>query len=146
VVLNATPEVALSIDGAIASVEAQLAACWPSRRRWSRASRTCADSATADAAALAEAAAGLARRERAVAVPREVVASLAAIEPSVAFVAQVAPSGARVLSEAVVPSAPEPRRLAVLALLAAVVAAFAAMVVALLAEAVRDPRLMGTAP
>jgi uncharacterized protein involved in exopolysaccharide biosynthesis len=145
VVLNATPEVALSIDGAIASVEAQLAGLLAEQEALVESLADLRRQRDADAATLAEAAAGVARRERAVAVPREIVASLAAIEPSVAFVAQVAPSGARVLSEAVVPSAPEPRRLAVLALLAAVVAAFAAVVVTLLAEAVRDPRLMGTA-
>jgi uncharacterized protein involved in exopolysaccharide biosynthesis len=90
-------------------------------------------------AALGEATVTIARLERAVAGPSEVVASLSAIEPTVAYVAQVAPSGARVLSEAVVPSAPESRRRGVVALLVAVAVGFGGVVLALLAEAVRDP-------
>ena len=146
VVLYAAPDVALSVEGAIVSVEAQVAGLLAEQEVLIESLADLRRQRAADAASLAEAAAGLARRERAVAAPREVVTSLATIEPSVAFVAQVAPSGARVLSEAVVPSAPEPRRVAFLTLLAAVVAAFAAMVVVLLAEAVRDPRGVGRAP
>ncbi|MFN2323817.1 MAG: hypothetical protein ABR510_12770, partial [Trueperaceae bacterium] len=67
------------------------------------------------------------------------VASLAAIEPTIAYVAQLAPAGARLLGEAAVPTNPEGRSTLLVALLAAVVVGFAGVVVALLAEAVRDP-------
>jgi uncharacterized protein involved in exopolysaccharide biosynthesis len=146
VVLYATPDVALSLDGAIASLEAQVAGLLAEQEVLVESLADLRRQRGADATALAEAVVGEARRERAAAVPREFVTALAAIEPSVAFVAQVAPAGARVLSEAVVPSSPEPRRLGVLTVLAAVVAAFAAMVVVLLAEAVRDPRGVGRPP
>jgi len=140
VTLFSAPGVILTLEGAIASVEVRAAALESERGALSLELADLRRERDVAGAALAEANVTLAGLERAVVGPRQVVASLAAIEPAVAYVARVAPSGARVLSQAVVPSAPEPRRRALVAALAAVVVGFAGVVVALLAEAVRDPR------
>jgi uncharacterized protein involved in exopolysaccharide biosynthesis len=81
----------------------------------------------------------LARQQRMVEAAQQSVDRLAAIEPTLEYVAQLAPTAARVLGEALVPTRPESRRTAVVAILAATVAAFAAVLVVLLREAVRDP-------
>jgi len=143
VVLYAAPTVTLPLAGAIASLEAQALALAAEGRAIGEELDGLFQARAAAGAALADATAAMARLERAVAAPRAAVESLAAIEPSVAYVAQVAPSGARVLSESVVPSVPEPSRRGLVALLAAVVVAFVGVVLALLAEAVRDPRTSG---
>jgi len=140
VVLFAARDVSLSVEGAIVSVEAQLAALRAERAVLAEELAQLLAERDSAVVALSEATVALARLERAAAGPREVVAALAAIEPTVAYVAQLAPSGARVLSEAVVPSAPESRSRGLVALLVAVAVAFAGVVLALLAEAVRDPR------
>jgi uncharacterized protein involved in exopolysaccharide biosynthesis len=132
--------VLLSIEGAIASIEARAAALAAEEEALTATLADLRGRRAEAAAALAEATVGLARRERAATAPLELLASLTAIEPSVAFVAQIAPAGARVLSEAAVPSAPEPRRSMAVTLLVAVVAGFAAAVAVLLAEAVSEPR------
>lgn len=90
-------------------------------------------------AAVARAQTTIAGLERAVLRADAEVATLAAIEPTVAYVAQLAPAGARLLAEAAVPVAPEGRSTLLVTLLAAVVVAFGGVVVALIAEAVRDP-------
>jgi uncharacterized protein involved in exopolysaccharide biosynthesis len=147
VVLLATPEVALSVAGAVASLEAQIAALAAEREALAAELDDLRRRRDADVAALAQATVGVARRERAVEAPLELVTALSSIEPTIAYVAQVAPSGARVLSEAVVPSAPESKRLVLLTLLAMVVAGFAAVVAVLLIEAVKEPRApRGAAP
>jgi uncharacterized protein involved in exopolysaccharide biosynthesis len=140
VVLFATPEVLLTIEGAIASLEARAAALAAEEQSLTAILADLERRRAEARAALAEATVGLARRERAATAPLDLLAALTAIEPSVAFVAQIAPAGARVLSEAAVPSAPEPRRLMAVTLLVAVMAGFAAAVAVLLAEAVREPR------
>jgi uncharacterized protein involved in exopolysaccharide biosynthesis len=141
VVLSATPEVLLSVEGAIASVEARLSALAAEERALTGSLADLRAQRDEAAAALAAATVGLARRERAATAPRDLLRSLTAIEPTVAFIAQIAPAGARVLSEAAVPSAPEPRRSATVPLLVAVAAAFVALVAVLLAEAVAEPRV-----
>jgi uncharacterized protein involved in exopolysaccharide biosynthesis len=140
VVLFETPEVLLSIEGAIVSIEARAAALAAEEEALTATLVDLQGRRVEAAAALAEATVGLARRERAALAPQDLLRSLTAIEPSVAFVAQIAPAGARVLSEAAVPSAPEQRRSMAVALLVAVVAGFAAVVAVLLAEAVSEPR------
>ena len=140
VTLFSAPGVILTLEGAIASVSVRAAALEAERAALSAELTDLRAERDEAVAALAEANVTLARLERALVGPSQVVASLAAIEPAVAYVARVAPSGARVLSEAVVPSAPEPRRRTLIAALVAVVVAFGGVVVALLAEAVRDPR------
>jgi uncharacterized protein involved in exopolysaccharide biosynthesis len=140
VVLVETPEVLLSVEGAIASVDARIAGLAAEERALTATLAELRDRRAEAAAALAEATLGLARRERAATAPLELLASLTAIEPSVAFIAQIAPAGARVLSEAAVPSAPEPRRSMAVTLLVALVAGFAAAVAVLLAAAVSEPR------
>lgn len=139
VVLFSAPGVVLPLAGALASVEVQAAALAAEQEALTAELAALWSEREAAAAALAEASATLSRLERDARGPAQVVDSLAAIEPAVAYVARVAPSGARVLSEAVVPTAPEPSRRTLVALLAVVVVAFVGVVVALLAEAVRDP-------
>jgi len=140
VVLFDAPDAPLPLDGAIVSVEARIAALVAERSVLEAAAVRLGAQRSAAVAALGEATVVLADLERAAAVPREVVATLGSIEPTVAYVARLAPSGARVLSEAAVPSSPEPRPRTGSALLAALAVALAGVVVALLAEAVRDPR------
>ncbi len=139
VVLLAAPMVTLPLAGAIASLEAQAHALVVEEQAIREELAQLIEARAAAGAAFVEASTVMARLERAVAASRTVVVSLEAIEPSVAYVAQIAPSGARMLSESVVPSEPEPRRRGLVALLAVVVVAFAGMVLALLAEAVREP-------
>jgi uncharacterized protein involved in exopolysaccharide biosynthesis len=140
VVLVDAPDAPLSLDGAIVSVEARVAALVGERSVLEAAAARLQTERSAAVAALGEATVVLADLERAAAVPREIVATLGSIEPTVAYVARLAPSGARVLSEASVPSAPEPRPRAAPMLLAAFAVALVGLVAALLAEAVRDPR------
>lgn len=140
VILFAARDVSLSVEGAVVSVEAQLEALRAERAVLAEELARLLAERDSAVVALGEATFALARLERAAAGPREVVAALAAIEPTVAYVARLVPSGAQVLSEAVVPSAPEPRSRGLVALLVAVAVAFAGVVLALLAEAVRDPR------
>lgn len=140
VVLSESPDVSLTVAGAVAALESRLAGL--------RAElATLADQAATGDAEIARLAADVARVEstvadlaRAVARAEAEAAALATIEPSVAYVAQLAPSGVRVLSDAVVPTEPEGRPTLLVALLAALVVGFAGVVLALLAEAVRDPR------
>ena len=139
VVLTYAPEVVVTIDGAIASLEGRLAALAAEIRRLGELQHEVGVSRAEVAAELADVTVAITELERAAQEARQSVDTLAAIDPNVAYVAQVASSGVRVLSEASVPSAPEPRRAGLVAALAVVVTAFAGTVMALLAEAVRAP-------
>jgi len=143
VVLTGAPEVTLTLDGAIASVQASVAGLEARLEAWRDEAERVAAERSAVATELAGATVRLGELQRAVDDRRRQVDALAAVEPGVAYVAQVAPSGARVLSAALVPTEAESRRALLIALLAAVVVGFAGVVVALLAEAVRDPRANG---
>jgi len=143
VVLTGAPEVTLTLDGAIASVQASVAGLEARLAAWGdEVERLAAERSTVDLE-LAHASVRLGQLQRAVDEQARQVDALATVEPGVAYVAQVAPSGARVLSAALVPTEAESRRVLLIALLAAVVVAFGGVVVALLAEAVRDPRANG---
>jgi len=143
VVLTGAPEVTLTLDGAIASVQAGVAGLEARLAGWGDEVERLAAERGAVAAELARANVRLGQLQRAVDDQKRQVDALATVEPGVAYVAQVAPSGARVLSAALVPTEAESRRALLIALLAAVVVGFGGVVVALLAEAVRDPRANG---
>jgi uncharacterized protein involved in exopolysaccharide biosynthesis len=133
------PEAPLTVAGAVWALEARIASA--RAELGLLRSQEVAIRAEADvlAAAIARAQTTVASLERAIVRANAEVATLAAIEPTVAYVAQLAPAGARVLGEAAVPAEPEGRSTLLVALLAVVVVGFAGIVVALLAEAVRDP-------
>jgi uncharacterized protein involved in exopolysaccharide biosynthesis len=139
VVLSEAPEVGLSVAGALWTIEARLAAL----RAEQEAVAAQRDAFAAEAATLLPDASrfqlDLDRRMRARSQAQRSLDTLTNIEPTVAYVAQLAPTGVRVLSEAAVPTRPQPRNAVVVAALAAVAAAFAALVFVLLREAVRDP-------
>ncbi len=139
VVLFDAPQVTLTVDGAVWALEARIAGYEAEAERLAAQRRALADEIDELSAAVARVQTTTASLDRVVSRSATEVASLAAIEPTVAYVAQLAPTGARVLGEAGVPSAPEPRPLTLIVLLAALVTAFAGVVVALLAEAVREP-------
>ena len=139
VVLTYATEVVVTVDGAIASLEARLASIDAEVDRLAELQHEVDANRAAIAAELVQVTVTITDLERAVQEARQSVDTLAAIDPNVAYVAQVASSGVRVLSEATVPSAPEPRRAGLVAVLAVVVTAFAGAVVSLLAEAVRAP-------
>ena len=143
VVLTYAPEAAVTLDGAIASLHARIAGDEARIDGW----RTAAERLSAERSALgrdlADVTVQLGLLQRAVNDQRRAVDALSTLEPGVAYVAQVAPSGARVLSAALVPTEPESRRTLLIALLVAVVVGFGGVVFALLAEAVRDPRANG---
>lgn len=143
VVLTSAPEVTLTLDGAIASLRASVAGLEARLAAWVDEVDALATERQAVATELAVASVRLGQLQRDVDDQRRQVEALATVEPGVAYVAQVAPSGARVLSAALVPTEAESRRALLIALLAAVVVAFGGVVVALLAEAVRDPRASG---
>ena len=143
VVLTGAPEVTLTLDGAIASVQASVAGLEARLDAWDDEVERLTAERNAVAFELANASVRLGQLQRAVDDQTRQVDALATVEPGVAYVAQVAPSGARVLSAALVPTEAESRRVLLIALLAAVVVGFAGVVVALLAEAVRDPRANG---
>jgi uncharacterized protein involved in exopolysaccharide biosynthesis len=137
--LSDAPDVPLTVAGAIWALEARIASA--QAELGSLEGQALAVRAEVDAlsGAVARVQTMVASLERAVVRADAEVATLAAIEPTVAYVAQLAPAGARVLGEAAVPAEPEGRSTLLIALLAAVVVGFAGVVVALLAEAVRDP-------
>jgi len=135
VVLTGAPEVTLTLDGALASVQASIAGDEEVERLVAERRAVTTELAVVNVR--------LGQLRRAVDDQARQVDALATVEPGVAYVAQVAPSGARVLSAALVPTEAESRRVLLIALLAAVVVAFGGVVVALLAEAVRDPRANG---
>lgn len=139
VVLAEAPEVVVTLDGAIASLEGRLAALRAETERVRELQQGVRVQRAAVAAELSEATVRITELERAAREARQSVDTLAAIDPNVAYIAQVASSGVSVLSEASVPSAAEPRRAGLVAVLAVVVTAFAGAVLALLAEAVRAP-------
>lgn len=143
VVLTDAPEVAVTLDGAIASLTARIAGDVARLD----AGRAAIDRLTIERSAVARELADVTVQvgvlQRGVDDKARAVAALATLEPGVAYVAQVAPSGARVLSAALVPTEHEPRRVALIALLAGIVVGFGGAVLALLAEAVRDPRTNG---
>ena len=144
VVLAEAPEVVLGLDGAILSLAARIAALEAERERLLEVMAEADGERRRLALDLSAAQTRLAVLERGVREAKQAVDTLAAIDPSVAYVAQLASSGARVLSDARTPSAPEPHRAGLVAVLAAVITAIAGVVTALLAEAVRSPN--GTAP
>lgn len=133
------PEVPLSVTGAIWALEARIASARAELERLRVQEVAVRAEADDLASAIARAQTTVASLERAIVHANAEVATLAAIEPTVAYVAQLAPAGARVLGEAAVPSEPEGRSTLLVVLLAAIVVGFAGVVVALLAEAVRDP-------
>jgi uncharacterized protein involved in exopolysaccharide biosynthesis len=172
VVLSSAPEVTLTPAGAVASVEAMVAA--HSERRDALAREL--EGYVAEFRALARAdedyrlgvtqleadlAVARAELDRSLAIARAELDSslereqsqlqrdlsdarrdyetLSPIGPGVALAVQIAPSGARVLSEATAPIEPEGNRAWLISVLALVVAGFAGVVLVLLAEAVRDP-------
>lgn len=139
VILSDAPDVVLSVAGAVWTLEARLAANRAELAQLAVQQASVDEELTRLSAAVARFETTVAGLERAVLRADAEVASLAAIEPTVAYVAQLAPAGARVLSDAAVPAMPEGRSTLLVALLAAVVVGFAGVVVALLAEAVRDP-------
>jgi uncharacterized protein involved in exopolysaccharide biosynthesis len=139
VVLSDAPDVMLSIAGAVWTLEARLAANRAELAQLATQQAPLTEEVDRLSAAVARFQTTVAGLERAVLRADAEVASLAAIEPTVAYVAQLAPAGARVLSDAAVPAMPEGRSTLLVALLAAVVVGFAGAVAALLAEAVRDP-------
>ncbi len=139
VVLAEAPEGVVALDGAIASLEGRLAALRAETERVRELQQGVRVQRAAIAAELSEATVRITELERGAREARQSVDTLAAIDPNVAYIAQVASSGVGVLSEASVPSAAEPRRAALVAVLAVVVTAFAGAVMALLAEAVRAP-------
>lgn len=139
VVLMDASEVVIGIDGAIGSLDARIEAFTSQHERVSRQLIETLEGRANLALMLADATVGMAARERDVREARQALDALAAIDPNLAYVAQVAPSGVRVLNEATTPTQPEARRAGLAAVLAAVVIAFAGVVLALLAEAVRAP-------
>ena len=139
VVLSDAPDVVMAIEGAIASLDARIAAHEVRRERALEQRAALTTERSALALQRADATVRIAALEREVHEALQAVALLTAIDPNVAYVAQVAPSGVRVLSAPSLPNRPEPTRATLIALLAAVVTAFAGVVVALLAEAVRAP-------
>jgi uncharacterized protein involved in exopolysaccharide biosynthesis len=139
VVLTDAPEVALTLTGARWALEARLESL-----RAERASIvTQVQALEAQVAELSVAVvryqSELSRLTRAFEQAQRTARNLATIEPTVEYVARLAPTGARMLSEAAVPTRAEPRRIAVVTLLTVIVAAFAGVVFVLLREAVRDP-------
>ncbi len=139
VALADAPEAPLTVAGAIWALEARIASARAELGRLDAQEAAVRTELDALAAAVARVQTTVASLERAIVRADAEVATLAAIEPTVAYVAQLAPAGARVLGEAAVPAEPEGRSTLLVALLALVVVGFAGVVVALLAEAVRDP-------
>lgn len=139
VVLSTAPDVVLGVDGALASLAARTAGATLERERALEQLAQLRDERRALAQRRADATVRLAALERELDEALLVVRLLTAIDPDVAFFAQVAPSGVRVLSQPIMPTRPEPSRAALIALLAAFVTVFAGAVLALLAEAVRAP-------
>ena len=146
VVLMDAPEVVVGLEGAIGSLAAHIDALTSQHDRVSAQLTRLLEGRADLSRILAEATVGIAARERDVRQARQAHDALAAIDPNITYVAQVAPSGVRVLSEATTPTWPEPRRAGLVAVLAAVVIAFAGVVLALLAEAVRAPDGRRSAP
>lgn len=140
VVLGEAPEVPLGITGALWTLEARQAAL----RAELEAAEEQRAAARAEMARMTAAAArydaDLLRLLRAQEAAQRTYDTVLEIEPTVDYVARLAPTGARVLAEAAVPVVPVPTRAAITAALAAVAAGFAAVVVVLLREAVSDPR------
>jgi uncharacterized protein involved in exopolysaccharide biosynthesis len=138
VVLVDAPEVVIEVDGAISSLDARLGALRGERELLTGQLHDLAARRGELSAALADATVRLGGLERAVREARASLEMLAALDPNVAYIAQLAPAGVRVLSEAAAGDI-ELRRGLLLALLAGVATAFLGVVVALLAEAVRAP-------
>jgi uncharacterized protein involved in exopolysaccharide biosynthesis len=133
------PDVPLTVEGALWALEARVASARAELERLDLQEVAVRSELDALAAAVARVQTTVASLERAIVRADAEVATLAAIEPTVAYVAQLAPAGARVLGEAAVPAEPEGRATLLIALLALVGVGFAGVVVALVAEAVRDP-------
>lgn len=144
VVLVDAPEVTVDPAGAVASLDARIAGL--------RAELEGVDAALAGlqadrvelAAARGDGTVVISALERRLDEALQGLDLLAAIEPSVAYVAQVAPAGVRVLSDPTIPLQSEPTRAPLIALVAALVTGFCGVVLALLAEAVRGPSGNGT--
>jgi uncharacterized protein involved in exopolysaccharide biosynthesis len=139
VVLSDSPEVALTVAGSLWATEARLAAL----RAELEIVEAQRERLRAEIAALSTSVvryqSDLDRLARRAEQAQRGYTTLANIEPTVAYVAQLAPTGARVLAEAAVPNRPASRNVIVTTVLAGVVAGFAALVIVLLREAVRDP-------
>ena len=139
IVLSTAPEVVLDVMGAEASLSARLLGLETQRERVVEQRDQLRREREALAQRRADVTVQLAALEREREEALRAMQLLTLIDPNVAYAAQVAPSGVRVLSAPTEPSRPEPTRATLIALLAAVVTAFAGVVVALLAEAVRAP-------
>jgi uncharacterized protein involved in exopolysaccharide biosynthesis len=139
VVLSDSPEVALTVAGSLWATEARLAAL----RAELEIVEAQRERLRAEIAALSTSVvryqSDLDRLARRAEQAQRGYTTLANIEPTVAYVAQLAPTGARVLAEAAVPNRPASRNVIGTTVLAGVVAGFAALVIVLLREAVRDP-------
>ncbi len=139
VVLMHAPDVVVDVAGAVASLDARIAALEARREGAATQLVEVRDERSRLARSRADATARIAELEREVSEALKSLGVLTAIDPNVARVAQLVPSGARVLSPPTVPGRPEPTRATLIALLAAAVTAFAGVVVVLVAEAVRPP-------
>lgn len=140
IVLGDAPDVPLTVEGAVWALEARIAGFLAEAERLAEQRVELEAEIASLSASVARVQTTTATLNRAVARAATEVDALAAIEPTVAYVAQLAPAGARLLGEAAVPAHPERRPRLTVALLAGLVTAFAGVVLALLAEAVRDPR------
>ncbi len=138
VVLVDAPEVVVDLDGAVRSLEARIDALRGERELVFDQLHELGAQRGHLAGALADATVRTAELERGVREARQTLEMLAALDPNVAYVAQLAPSGVRVLSAATAAST-EPRRSVLVALLAGAVTLFVGVVLALVAEAVRSP-------
>lgn len=139
VVLTDSPDVGLSLVGALWATEARLAALHAEGEAIGEQRDALRLEIAESAPSVARYQADLVRRSRELAQAQRAFDALADIEPTVAYVAQLAPTGARLLSEAAVPSHPEPQRAVLASVIAAVIAGFVSVVFVLLREAVRDP-------
>ena len=139
VALVDAPDVPLTVTGALWALEARIAGLRAELELLMSQEAQVGLEIEALAAAIARVQTTVAGLERAVLRADAEVASLSAIEPTVAYIAQLAPAGARVLGEATAPATPEGRPTLLVALLVVVVVGFVGVVLVLLADAVRDP-------
>jgi uncharacterized protein involved in exopolysaccharide biosynthesis len=139
VVLFDAPAVALSVQGAVWASDARLAALEAEREALLEQRAAIDTTIRTAAVSVARHESQVARLERSVEAAQRSVDRLADIEPTLEYVAQLAPTAARVLGEAFEPARPESRRTLVVAVLAAAVAGFVSVLFVLLREAVREP-------
>ena len=146
VVLSDSPDVALTVAGSIWATEARLAALEAELEIVESQRERLRAEIAALSSRVVRYQSDLERLTRRVDQAQRGYTTLANIEPTVAYVAQLAPTGARVLAEAAVPNRPAARNTVVTTVLAGVVAGFVALGLVLLREAVRDPVAPRAAP